>query len=364
MSIIFSDNFNSGVPTGWKPPAVISTVNLWGFGGTYCLGCSTNQIQKIFGSPLASQSSVRCQFATLLTTIGANAAIIFIAQDFHSGSFESKFQMVVYINPDGSLSARLADVFLGPTTTLSSSAGVFPVDGTQHGLQVPFTLTAGTLHADFYVDNVLVWSFDFTPTTPWRADNWDNVLVSTWKLPFGGPPNTDITTIDNFEVDDDDAVISWGAGSAPQLDLNRVCYLAPLPPSNGTISIIKQTVPSGSPTSFHVVATGSGLSDFDIVDGQTVSFDVPAGNGYSIVEDAIVGFVTTYTVSNASPNTNINVSADEIVEVTIMNASSLGGIYKVVPGKLNDTLYIDVVGGTQDFKIPDPFAIHYLMGSE
>lgn len=369
MAIIFSDYFNSGSLTGWKPhgPPGTSLVNLWGYGNTYCVGCNTSQEQKLFASPITTGAgSIRVQLAAILTTIGAIPDGIFVlnVQDYNAGSLLHRFQMLVYIRQDGALRVRLPDHSFGAPAYITSSAGVFPVDGVQRGLQVTFTLVAGTLNANFYVNNVSVWTFSFTPFDAWRADVWDNVFIYPWRVPIGGPPLTDITTHDNFEVDDSNASVAWPNGTAPTLDLNRTCFLDPPAPGNGVINVTKATIPSGSSTSFHVVTSGSGLSDFDFVDGETVSFNVASGSGYSFAEDAANGFVTTYLVSNGSPHTNVTVAANEIVNITITNASSLGGIYQVTPDKTNDTLYVDNLGSTSNFPIPNPFAITALIGDE
>lgn len=49
---------------------------------------------------------------------------------------------------------------------------------------------------------------------------------------------------------------------------------------------------------------------------------------------------------------------------TSVAPSGVGGIYKIVPDKTNDTLYTNSLGATMDFKIPDPFAITSLIGDD
>lgn len=128
---------------------------------------------------------------------------------------------------------------------------------------------------------------------------------------------------------------------------------------NGTIQVIKNTVPSGSTQAFNFVA-GGGLtpSSFTLLDTDEQDFnDLTPGDGYSIVEDSVSDFGISYNVSNGSPNTDITVAAGETVVVTVTNtltANTKSGIYKIEPGKRNDTLWLEGFEGTEDVKIPDP----------
>lgn len=152
----------------------------------------------------------------------------------------------------------------------------------------------------------------------------------------------------------------------------RIAGVTP-PPTFGTITVMKTTLPGGLTQTFSFTA-GGGLSpsSFDLIgDGDSQVFlSVPTGSGYSIVETPDDRYSTEYTVSNdpSNNNENITVDEDENVVVTVTNTliSSIGsGIYKIVPGanKRNDTLWNANTSGTTDVKIPNPFGTSGMIGS-
>ena len=98
-------------------------------------------------------------------------------------------------------------------------------------------------------------------------------------------------------------------------------------------------------------------------DGDSQNFLlVAAGNSYSIEETPEAGYVTTYEISNDSPINNITVEEDEVVIVTVTNVAQVtGGIYKIVPGKRNDTLWNED-GSETIVKIPGPFGTGGYLG--
>lgn len=129
--------------------------------------------------------------------------------------------------------------------------------------------------------------------------------------------------------------------------------------SGGTIVVGKVVNPAPDSIEF-VVDAGGGLdpTQFTLVHGGFTQYNnVPAGE-YSIIEVANPLYVTTYFVSNGSPYTNISVADGETVTIVITNTLiTHGGIYKIQPGKRNDTLWVDtVLGTTVDVKIPNPVA--------
>lgn len=143
-----------------------------------------------------------------------------------------------------------------------------------------------------------------------------------------------------------------------------VYYIGEFGADTGTIIVEKVTIPEDDSTEFDFTA-GGGLSptSFSLSGGETRSFTgVAAGSGYSITETPNAGYITTYEVSNDSPIDNITVEADEVVTVTVTNiARIVGGIYKIVPGKRNDTLWNED-GSTIDVKIPRPFGRSGMIG--
>jgi hypothetical protein len=89
----------------------------------------------------------------------------------------------------------------------------------------------------------------------------------------------------------------------------------------GTIVVTKATVPDGSAQEFDFTA-GGGLTPatFTLSDGESETFeDLAPGDGYSIAEDAVAGWSTSFTVSNGSPPDNITVAVGETVTVTVTN---------------------------------------------
>lgn len=93
--------------------------------------------------------------------------------------------------------------------------------------------------------------------------------------------------------------------------------------STGTIRVVKATVPSNLGGTF-VFAAGGGLTPdtFTLTahGDEQVFNTVTAGSGYSISETSHDGFaLQSIEVSNGSDPTNISVSADEVVVVTVTN---------------------------------------------
>ncbi len=105
------------------------------------------------------------------------------------------------------------------------------------------------------------------------------------------------------------------------------CFMLTLgyAPSTGTIQVVKATVPAGSDQSFSLTAGGGLTPDtFSLSDGEDTEFaDVPAGDGYSIAEDAVTGWSTSISVSNGSDPDNIAVAAGETVIVTVTNTQTV-----------------------------------------
>lgn len=149
----------------------------------------------------------------------------------------------------------------------------------------------------------------------------------------------------------------------PSASCTMVTLRSAAPPSDGTITVIKATVPPADPQSFDFTA-GGGLSpgSFSLVDGGSQVYDpVTAGSGYSIIETPVDGWVTTYTVSNdpSNDNTNITVGAGEDVTVTVTNTFVGSGTLRVIkvtspsPDPTTTTFDIAVGGGLT----PDTLAL-------
>lgn len=128
----------------------------------------------------------------------------------------------------------------------------------------------------------------------------------------------------------------------------------------GTITVTKVTSPRGSSQSFTFTGGGLTPTSFTLQDGQSQVFSGLAAGTYSITEDTPGGWETTFTVSNSDPNTAIVINGNSVT-VTATN-TKLAGIYKLVPGKRNDTLWNSDFTGGIDTAIPDPFAVTAPLG--
>lgn len=130
------------------------------------------------------------------------------------------------------------------------------------------------------------------------------------------------------------------------------------PASVGTIIVDKIVTPNNGET-FQFNAVNLTPNAFTLDDATLQQYDnVPAGNGYGITEIVPSGWTVSYNVSNGSPHDNIAVVAGDTVVVTVTNTklpNLTSGIYKVVPGKRNDTLWNEDFEGETDVKIPNPF---------
>jgi len=138
-------------------------------------------------------------------------------------------------------------------------------------------------------------------------------------------------------------------------------------PTTGTIVINKTTNPTGDPTLFTFNA-GGGLTPatFQLADGGTQTYNnVPVGI-YSIEEVVPAGWSVDYDVSDGSPPNLLSLQAGEVIIINVTNTmtpNERSGIYKITPGKRNDTLWNDLtLGTTTVVKIPNPFVKTGLIG--
>jgi len=126
--------------------------------------------------------------------------------------------------------------------------------------------------------------------------------------------------------------------------------------SVATGSIIVNKTVVGDDGEFDFIAANLTPGTFSLSDGESQAFeDLAAGSGYGIAETANPLYTTSYTVSNGSPINNITVAAGEVVIINYLNTkinNLRSGIYKIVPDKRNDTLWLQDFSGTEDVKIP------------
>lgn len=173
---------------------------------------------------------------------------------------------------------------------------------------------------------------------------------------------------DNFSVGDELSLqYTVGTGTIQSSNITWIGEIQ-IAPGTGSIIVIKNTDPPGSSESFSMTATGMSPGSFSLQDGESQAFnDLAIGSGYGVSESPATGWTTTYEVSNGNPHGSITVGDGDIITVTItntLNATAGSGIYKIVPNKRQDTIYIDpAVGSTEDVKIPDPFVDTAFIGN-
>lgn len=92
---------------------------------------------------------------------------------------------------------------------------------------------------------------------------------------------------------------------------------------------------------------------------EQVYSDVTAGNGYGFIETPPAGWEqVSVSVSNGSPIDNVSVEAGETVTIIFINApiepaENASGMYELIPGKTDDTIWIDAsLGIEEDQAIP------------
>lgn len=137
--------------------------------------------------------------------------------------------------------------------------------------------------------------------------------------------------------------------------------------STGTITINKITNPTGSSQVFDFNATGGLIpASFQLQDGQSQVYSGLAAGVYGIEEVVPLGWSVDYDVSDGSPPSAIDLAAGEVITINVTNTATpneRSGIYKIVPGKRNDTLWNDLSAETTtDVKIPNPFIKTGLIG--
>lgn len=134
--------------------------------------------------------------------------------------------------------------------------------------------------------------------------------------------------------------------------------VGPAPPAFGTITVVKHLANSSDIVTSFNIEVGGGLSPASIAlknNESQIYTSVPVGSGYSVTEPTPpAGWeLISITTSNGSPSGNITVADGESVVVTVLNGIVEGsGIYEMIKGKTNDTIWIDPGVSDHDVKIP------------
>lgn len=191
------------------------------------------------------------------------------------------------------------------------------------------------------VDAGLQLSFPDTTVGPVLATGTPTVITSA-----------DVWNLKKFQT----GLANPAQNAVQAISFPGLTALPPPPPEpKGTIIVNKLVNPDNGET-FQFNTINLTPLGFLLGNEQMQQFDeVPVGSGYSIVEVVPNGWEVTYEVNNGSPNTNITVTEDEIVIVNVTNrkiANVSSGIYKIVPGKRNDTLWLEDFVGTRNVRIP------------
>lgn len=134
------------------------------------------------------------------------------------------------------------------------------------------------------------------------------------------------------------------------------------PPTTGTITIIKTTVPSSDPAVFQFTADGMDPVTFELAHGESRTFSGLIPGTYGVTEVEVAGYTIVYSISNSDEHDAITIEAGDEIIVTVTNTAlnpetSYAGIYKIQPGKRNDSLWTSTEAQTvTDVKIPNPVA--------
>lgn len=236
-------------------------------------------------------------------------------------------------------------------------------------------LTVKQYSAAGAVLNTYVQTAQATSTSPrlsYGLDDPDSFWVwlhNTGESVFINILVSDGSTIVTFTVPVFEAGVYQGAASAipPDYGTSFSCpfflmpeeYPATPPPTVGTITVIKVTSPVDA-TEFDYTSATLTPATFTLSNGQNQLYSDLDPGTYDVEETANPLYTTTYDVSNDSPHGAITLEAGEDVTVTVTNTlipippppGTPGGIYKMVPNKRNDTLWVEFPSTTEDVKIP------------
>ncbi len=290
---------------------------------------------------------------------------------------------------DGRIELRINDVVLYSADTLSINRRLtsdvmqfqfYPcgdMDGVWITNQYAYPTYAGAQHvpsSPFLVD-YFNYNDGVKPPVGWNETN----ILGFAATPIDGISNSGLEDTYGMSLNDDDpeasaSLLGGHSYSAMISSAFPMQQLFSTEATTGTLVIVKETEPDGDPEVFSFVATGTGLSNFTLMDGNSKIFGgLAAGSGRSVVETVPDGWNDpVYTVSNGSPHTNITIAAGETVTVNVFNSKRTdgsglyvltGGLGALIPGRRNDQLVNDA-GVFVDTAIPNPFIETALLPEE
>jgi uncharacterized protein DUF5979 len=190
----------------------------------------------------------------------------------------------------------------------------------------------------------------------------DHALIENQFVQYNGNDTIDLQV--SGEPSAGTSPIFWG--------LEATVILPEPPPPTGNLVVVKELSNIIDGVTEFTIAVGGGLipASINLKQNESQSYNnIVAGSGYSVSETPPVGWnLDSIIVSNGSPPNNITVGEGETVTVTVTNSfinveSLPSGIYKIVPGKRQDTLWTSVDSSeTRDVKKPNPFVRTALIG--
>lgn len=251
MAVVFSEDFNA-VNWDWRTkwtetdtfsrvmsiPAMGGAGNPFnrvaigaGTGGSNCYGFASSPygLKKHLGAAITS-GALRYQAAAALSPNFAQVWYLSAS----AGSLSNNYFVQCAVASDGTI--RLWINELAAPTPIVSSAGAFPMDGNQHGVQFRWTITAmgptgdpdnSFVKLDYIleVDNAEV--FNGTVTTVWYTSDLPNLIDSvvfatslSWGI--GG---SYLYTLDDVAIDNSSAHVSFPGGDAATLTADTLGQL-------------------------------------------------------------------------------------------------------------------------------------------
>lgn len=219
MSIVFSDNFDAGGWTwdgaGWtsREPDEQELLAGRGVSGTTCFGCACATLRKDV-TP-ATAGAVRARLAAVA---GTASDVLFQSSVLQAFDPIEGFVCGFTLFGDGHIQVTMGGI---ASDQFDTAPGTFPMDGTWVGVQLAFDLPTRTFA--LVLNDVAV----LTGTCGgFVSVDWSSVFVTKGEQPVSsrsdpyGLGSAMVVAIDDVEIDDSDAIVSWPAGAGPPLTLD------------------------------------------------------------------------------------------------------------------------------------------------
>ncbi len=226
MAIIYSQDFDPG------------TGPFLGCGGSTCAVCFTGAAIA-HAVPNTTEGTFRFQLA-VFSPVSFEADVLIVADFGHITSLcpddPIPFQIVLYVETDGSLRVRTTTGFCDGATPLvddyTTAPAALPIDGLFHGVQFGLSISGGTVTWTLVVDNAAIDTRAITPIG-YPLSAWTAFDAFVYWLPNIGFPASLLVAIDSFEVEDSVLITDFPACSSPAPLSQLTCFFIP-PVSNQT----------------------------------------------------------------------------------------------------------------------------------